>query len=181
MVMSGWYVPRAGITAGGGAPQAALPGEVIAVQRGQRAGKKVSLQCSALVVRPPLRDPVPVISGFLHRCSLKRCQLLPTVMVVFMLCLLVIEIRETCGIGVYKERKEEMCMLHCTGCHHKANSLCISFKRKHLAQSNCYMQPYFQIYSEVALEETDSLGFRFWVLCAVACAIVQLLRGSLEV
>lgn len=143
MVMSGWYVPPAGITAGGGAPQAALPGEVIAVQRGQRAGKKVSLQCSALVVRPPLRDPVPVISGFLHRCSLKRCQLLPTVMVVFVLCLLVIEIRETCGIGFYKERKDEMCMLHYTSCHHKARSLGVSFKRKHLVQSNWYVQPYF--------------------------------------
>lgn len=83
-----------------------------AAARAQGWKKKVSLQCSALVVRPPLRDPVPVISGFLHRCSLKRCQLLPTVMVVFVLCLLVIEIRETCGIWFYKERKEEMCMLH---------------------------------------------------------------------
>lgn len=94
--------------------EAALPSEVIGVQRGQRAGKKVSLQCSALVVRPPLRDPVPVISGFLHRGSLKRCQLLPTVMVVFVLCLLVIEIRETCGIWFYGERREVHVALHYT-------------------------------------------------------------------
>lgn len=107
--------------------------------RGHRAGKKGSLQSSALVVRPPLRDPVPVISGFLHRCSLKRCQLLPTVMVVFVLCLLIIEIRETCGIWFYKERKEEVCMLHYTARHCKANRLCVSFKRKHLTQSDWYM------------------------------------------
>lgn len=112
LVMGGWYVPTAGITAGGGASQAALLSDVICVQRGQRGGKKSFLHCSALVARPPLRNPVPVISGLLHRCSLKRCQLLPTVMVVSLLCLLVIEIRETCGIWFYKKRKEEMCMLH---------------------------------------------------------------------
>lgn len=143
MVVSGWYVPWAGIPAGGGAPQAALPSEVIGCSEGTGLENKVSLQCSGLVVRPPLRDPVPVISGFLHRCSLKRCQLLPTVMVVFVLCLLLIEIRETCGIWLYKERKEEMCMLHYTTHPYKANRLCVSFKRKHLTQSNCYVQPYF--------------------------------------
>lgn len=85
-----------------------------ACSEGTALEKRVSLQCSALVVRPPLRDPVPVIAGLLHRGSLKRCQLLPTVMGVFVLCLLVIEIRETCGIWFSGERKEEMCMLHYT-------------------------------------------------------------------
>lgn len=139
LVMSGWYVPPAGITAGGGC--LAEWGHWHAVRA--EGWKKGSLQCSALVVRPPLRDSVPVISGFLHRCSLKGCQLLPTVMVVFVLCLLLIEIGETCGIWFYKEGKEEMFVLYYATHHRKAHSLCMCFKRKRLAQSKWYMQPYF--------------------------------------
>lgn len=70
---SGWNSGWRGCSAGSPASEL-IPG--------QRAGKKGSLQCSALVVGPPLRDPVPVISGSLHRCPLKRCRLLPAVMVV---------------------------------------------------------------------------------------------------
>lgn len=46
LVLSGWYVPPAGIPAGGGAPQAALPSEVIGVQRAQ--GWKKRVPCRAL-------------------------------------------------------------------------------------------------------------------------------------
>lgn len=102
--------------------------------------KNVSWRCSALVVRPPRRDPVPVIAGLLHRRSLKRCQLLPMLTVVFVLCLPVIEL---VGFGsIRREKKKCVCCLT-TACRCKANSLHTPFKRNHLGQSDWYTQPYF--------------------------------------